>query len=406
MKEPYRIRQAVAVAAFASALAVCSYVGDNPDSQQTADAPTELHMTCEKEKKNKDVVAASYISSPDQSKSDIEYEELNGSIQTTVYAKQYVTLTKEHLIQLQRSPSAPYFGYSLLGAVASVAGYAVNVLWVSRRYVFQTYDATNFIPIYQGELFERLQNAIGCLLMLFGYIPEKGFLSLRGFISMIAFVLLAVLVYCAVKQLKRSSGERYFLTIFLIVAFFLNLFVFTFTTSTMVPRYYLTILMFALPVAAFFLEQEKLPFDRLAVVVILSGCLMISTAKTVFSFISVDKNADKREVAAFLQENDYDFGFATYTNGNIITELTNGEVEIANIGDPQYLEYFKWSSPMKYYEEDYHDGEVFLLLTKGEEMQFANTQALQQGQNVYDDGKYVVLLYDNRADLMECADIR
>ncbi len=98
MKEPYRIRQAVAVAAFASALAVCSYAGDNPDSQQTADAPTELHMTCEKEKTNKDVVAASYISSPDQSKSDIEYEELNGSIQTTVYAKQYVTLTKEHLI--------------------------------------------------------------------------------------------------------------------------------------------------------------------------------------------------------------------------------------------------------------------------------------------------------------------
>ena len=223
---------------------------------------------------------------------------------------------------------------------------------------------------------------------------------------MIAFVLLAVLIYCAVKQLKRSSGVRYFLTVFLIVAFFLNLFVFTFTTSTMVPRYYLTILIFALPVVAFFLEQESFPFDRLAVVVILAGCLMISTAKTVFSFISVDKNADKREVAAFLQENDYDFGFATYTNGNIITELTNGEVEIANIGDPQYLEYFKWSSPMKYYDEDYHDGEVFLLLTKGEEMQFANTQALQQGQNVYDDGKYVVLLYDNRADLMECADIR
>lgn len=315
-------------------------------------------------------------------------------------------MTKEHLIELLRSPSASYFGYSLLGAVASVAGYAVNVLWVSRRYVFQTYDATNFIPIYQGELFERLQNAIGCLLMLFGYIPEKGFLSLRGFISMIAFVLLAVLVYCAVKQLKRSSGVHFFLTVFLIVAFFLNLFVFTFTTSTMVPRYYLTILMFALPVTALFLEQESLPFDRLAVVVILAGCLMVSTAKTVFSFISVDKNADKREVAAFLQEKDYDFGFATYTNGNIITELTNGEVEIANIGDPQYLEYFKWSSPMKYYEEDYHDGEVFLLLTAEETMQFADTQAVQQGRKVYEDGKYVVLLYDSRVKLMSCADSR
>ena len=61
-------------------------------------------------------------------------------------------------------------------------------------------------------------------------------------------------------------------------------------------------------------------------------------------------------------------------------------MEIGNIGDPQYLEYFKWSSPMKYYEEDYYDGEIFLLLTAGEAAEFVDAEAVQMGEKVYVDG--------------------
>lgn len=98
MKEPNRIRQAVTVVVFISILTVCTQNTDMADKKNNADISTEVHMTCEKEKKNTDVVTASYIGSLNQSKNDIEYEELNGSIQTIVYAKQNVTLTKEHYI--------------------------------------------------------------------------------------------------------------------------------------------------------------------------------------------------------------------------------------------------------------------------------------------------------------------
>lgn len=99
MKEPNRIRQAVTVVAFTSALAIGAQHTDMADNKKNiTDVSTEVHMACEKEKKNKDVVTASYVGNLDQSKNDIEYEELNGSIQTIVYAKQNVTLTKEHLI--------------------------------------------------------------------------------------------------------------------------------------------------------------------------------------------------------------------------------------------------------------------------------------------------------------------
>ena len=302
--------------------------------------------------------------------------------------------------RIWKSPQAVYFYYGLLGAVGGLAGYCINVLWVSRQYVFQTYEATNFIAVYQGILWERVQNAIGSLLMLFGYIPERGFLSLRGFITILSFAIIGILVYCSVKVCRGSHGQRFFVALFLAVSMGLNLFVFVFTTSTMVPRYYITTFVFVLPVIAFYIEGKEPAFDRFLAGLLLIGCFLMGTAKVTLSFLTVDKNEGKREVAAFLEENGYDFGFATYWNANIMTELTDGAVEIANISDPENLEYFKWSSPVRYYEDGYHEGEVFLLLTTGETEEYSGAKALRAGEIVYQDEDYTVFVYENAGELM------
>lgn len=318
---------------------------------------------------------------------------------------------KENLKALAGTPEAAYLGFGLLGAAAGILGYGINVLVVSRQYVFQTYEATNFISLYQGVLMERLQNALGCFLMLFGYIPDKGFLSLRGLVTLAAFAMAALCIFCCRKVHVRRKGRRgdarRFTVLFLAVAFFLNVFVFVFTTSTMVPRYYITLFIFALPVLAFYAEEPEYPFDRVCVFGILGCCMLLATAKTVFSFVTTDKNEDKYRVAAFLEEEGYHFGFATYTNGNIITEITNGTVEIANVNGAEYLDYFTWSSPMKYYEETYREGEeVFLLLTRGEEAEAAGEKALQTGVKVYEDEYYAVYVYESRQALKACAKTR
>lgn len=313
---------------------------------------------------------------------------------------------REQMKPLWKCAAMKYFGYSLAGLAGSAAGYAVNVLYVSRRYVFQTYENTNFIPVYQGVLSERLQNALGSLLMLFGYIPDRAVLSLRGVITILAFVMLSVLIYACVRAGRGSRGQRLFVSLFLAVSLCLNLFVFVFTTSTMVPRYYITIFIFVLPMLCFYMEKEERCFDRIAVGTVLAFCLLLATAKTTLSYLTVDKNADRREVAAFLEENDYDFGYATYWNANIITELTDGKVEIANVGDARYLEYFQWSSPMKYYENGYAEGEVFLLLDREEAAEAAGTETVKNGRVVYESGAYTVLVYDSAQTLMSLAESR
>ena len=305
--------------------------------------------------------------------------------------------------KLWKSCQMKYLLYAIAGAAGSVAGYGINVLYVSRSYVFQTYDATNFIAVYQGVFFERLQNALGSLLMLFGYIPDRGVISLRGVVTLAAFVMIAVFGFVSIKAYKGSFGLRQFVSLFLMVSLVLNVFVFVFTTSTMVPRYYLTVFVFVLPLLCFYMEQDQLFLDKAVVTLLLAACLLLATGKTVLSYKSVDKNADKRVVAEFLQQNNLSFGYASYWNANIITELTDGRVEVANVLDPVSLEYFKWSSPMKYYEEGYASGEVFLLLTAEEVTKAQDCAALQTGEVVYEDAAYTVLVYESADALMNGA---
>lgn len=311
-------------------------------------------------------------------------------------------LSKAYFKRVLKCRRAVFLYYSLLGAAAAVIGYGINVIFVSRNYVFQTYDATNFIAIYQGVLTERIQNAFGSLIMLFGYIPDKGVISLRGLISIMAFVLTAVLVFIAVKTYRKCQGTRFFAALFFAAAFLLNTFVFVFTTSTMVPRYYITVFVFMLPLIAFYFEEKEYKFDKTVVAFLLIAGLLLGSAKTTLSFITVDKNENKRQVAEFLVQNGYDFGYATYWNANIMTELTDAEVEVANILDPESLTYFTWSTPMKYYDENYHNGEVFLLLTADEASAYADCSAILNGEKVFEDDGYIVYAYENADALLNC----
>jgi len=306
-----------------------------------------------------------------------------------------------------------YFWYGLLGLFCAMAGYLINIAVIARTFTFQTYEATNFIQVFQGVLLERLQNTFGNLLLLFGYIENKGFLSARGVISLIAIAMMVGVMLLALRCNKllreyqeekqeewvSACGIKTFLWRFFVAAFVLNTFVFVFTTSTMTARYYFTVFMFVLPLICIYYELEKLPLDRILVTLFLCGALGLTSVKGVYSFLDKDKNAEEKQVAQFLAEEEYVFGYATYWNANIMIELTNGYVEVANISDVEEMSMFLWSSPKKYYEKGYHTGKTFLLLTVEEAGKYADTEVVLRGEIVYEDDAYIVYHYDTAEEL-------
>ena len=149
-----------------------------------------------------------------------------------------------------------------------------------------------------------------------------------------------------------------------------------------------------------YFEREQIKFDKIIVAILLIGCLLLTTFKCTYSYIDKDKNSDLRIVTTVLVEEGYTFGYASYWNANIITELSNGSVEVANVLEFDEMSFFKWSSPMKYYEADYHKDKVFVLLTNEEYEEYKDSKRLAEGTTIYQDDAYRILNYASMEDVI------
>jgi len=317
---------------------------------------------------------------------------------------------KESLIGLFKAEQAKYFTVSVAGMVCGGIGYLINALFISKRYQFQTYDTTNFIQIHEGVFWERVQNALGELLQMFGYIENRAFLSLRGFITILAFVMIGVLGFCWCKAFQYSKvqstalvepaeqNHRRFTVMFAGVSLALHLFVFIFTTSTMVDRYFIPIAIFFLLVLVIYMEWEALLFDRIAVCLILGGSLALAGVKTYYSFISNDKNEARYEMADFLVDEGYTFGYASYWNSNIMTEVSDGELEMANLWSLETLGDFKWSSKVSSYEPK--EGKIFLIAAKDEVQMLEPYTMLEHQDVIYENESFIVLHFESQEEFL------
>ncbi len=317
---------------------------------------------------------------------------------------------KKHLKGLIKTRQATYLFVSLAGLVCGGIGYLINALFISKQYQFQTYDTTNFIAVHEGEFLDRVQNALGELLQMFGYIENKAFLSLRGFVTILAFVMIATLGFTWVKSMRYSlvqsteliepkeQNHRRFTVLFAGVSFGLHLFIFVFTTSTMVDRYFIPIVIFFLLVLAIYMEWERLVFDRVVVCLILGVSLALAGVKTYYSFVSNNKNADRYEMAEYLVEEGYTFGYASYWNSNIMTEVSDGALEMANLWSLESLGDFKWSSKMSGY--DPKEGKIFLIAENDELEALKEHGMLEQQKIIFENESYCVLHFDSQAEFL------
>ena len=324
--------------------------------------------------------------------------------------------TKEHFVGLLKTEQVRYLFVSFAGLVCGGVGYLINALFISKICSFQTYDTTNFIVIRDGVFLGRVQNALGELLQMFGYIENRAFLSLRGLITFLAFVMIATLGYVWTKSVRYSlvpgavedepveQEHRKFTVLFAGVSFVLHLFVFIFTTSTMVDRYFIPIAIFFLLTVAIYMEWERLAFDRVAVCLILGASLALAGVKTYYSFVTNDKNADRYDMAEYLVEEGYTFGYASYWNSNIMTEVSDGVLEMANLWTMESLEDFRWSSKMSGYEAK--EGKVFLIAGADEFAALEEHGMMDKQEVIFENDSFKVLHFDSQEEFLAYREVQ
>jgi hypothetical protein len=123
------------------------------------------------------------------------------------------------------------------------------------------------------------------------------------------------------------------------------------------------------------------------------------------AFTKINFNKDRSGYVTYLENNNLSFGYATFWNASITTELTNGKVNIQSVNPPEQNDgwtLFLWLTPKKYLDGSYiKSAEYFLLLSQSElrDALSATNNFFQSATPAYSDNSYVIFKFTSLAAL-------
>ncbi len=311
------------------------------------------------------------------------------------------------LIRLESSDKK-YVFFAIASFIGSFIGYIVNLKFLSKIYVFRKYNDISFI----GLDLSRLSTIFNGFLSSYGYISGRifSFTLFRNFISLCWVFLIVYACAHILKNRKNVKATHYRMALFTVVAFVLFILLYMFTNLSYLDRYNLPIAILSIPMIAILFQNTGLKntINNVAITafVLLVACSGYLLCKEQYK---VDNTVEFRNIVSTLENGGYTEGYATFWQANILTELSNGEIEVwdwQDSGGNQCItvnsidETYKWLQ-LKSHDYTHPEGKVFLVFTQTEWENNPWIGKLSTKHVIYESNNYIVIGYNNYDKLKE-----
>lgn len=282
---------------------------------------------------------------------------------------------------------------SLVTAVAAAAGYFVSNAVLSRMYDFKSY---NFIVWNRDEDWFTLDRILMDFFHEFGYENGSGVFHFGGIAAAVGLLLGCWMFFCIVRLLLRlkklETNDQ--LLVLLLVAMLAVCGI----SYTYFHEYYLYFWLMNMPVAIAVMAVEIKTEDfhilgaRQLLGVGLAACFTLCAVSTVRQEQEHPYLAHKglNTAAEWLVDNGYTQGYSTFWNGNAMTELTSGKLEVWTLQSLDRDDVPNWLQPKSHLTTD--PEHPFLLIDTETDGPAENAKLIQYGDctEVYNDGRYVI----------------
>jgi len=292
------------------------------------------------------------------------------------------------------------------GLVVCYIGFAANYL-LHFWYSFHSFDNMRLENLFD-QFLPKLGQCLVSLAEFFGLIAGNSLLSSRGLFSVIAVIGTFILFLTLIKTLKREKNElntmeepeKYrFIPLFFLVSVIFNIFVFIVVSDNIINRYFIPFMVLYIPLIAILFEYAEKTYSNIKRIAIISGIVLFVFGQgclNLRSMIGWNANAPRNGYIKYLLDNQLDYGFATFWNANVTTELTNGKIELAGLPPDGWdnKKLFNWLTMKKYSNPSWHQGESFLLLTRAE-WELAQTTGIPFArlQPDYEDSSFIIIRF-------------
>ena len=244
---------------------------------------------------------------------------------------------------------------SLFVLIVSTVGYLVNVLILSKIYVFESYTSINF-----GLNFSRLSEVILGWLSVFGMEPAIYFTNIK-FLMMPLFIGMVVLIFASIAIVvagkKYNQAEKFVGLTFLMSCCAVSV-VFVISDQYFVPRYLLPSFALYAIVIAICLNKADFKINKLIVLC----CILFVSVNSASLSISYGncKNNELKEVIEILEEDRVNKVYTSFWEGNVLTELAGGEIE-AYVLEKDTHSINRWLQKQEHFNNPEIAGKVYLV---------------------------------------------
>ena len=295
----------------------------------------------------------------------------------------------------------------LAGIVIALVGYKV----LSSLY-WSTSEQMAMSMVSPHEVIDGIAAYFKDLLSLYGQNFEAPLTSLSGIMRTHNYVyaVLMIVVFPVYSLVRIKTFKNVFARYLILFCWLSNLLMFAISVVTgavgispryLIPTYFLNIL-----IAVTCIEQlleQRTPLEGRAIVVCVIAYVLVATGffwKRALPLMRADQT--HQNIVAFLEENDLEYGYATFFNSYVNTCYANGDVEFVSFaysiedepGDPTFK--WRWLTNEKWYDPSYHPGRCFILL-RGDERVESKWYDLASQKLTYED--YTVLVFDKNINL-------
>lgn len=280
-------------------------------------------------------------------------------------------------------------------------GYFVNVKILRESYKFFNWNTVNFNKID----FQVFHQIINDFFSLVGF-QDKEIMSIGGiktaFSICIVIIFLIAIVY-SVKHLNSTDEKMKLALLFSITTNICILMLYLFTDMDYADRYLIPSFVFLFPICVFLFEDKKTIFTGMwkqAILIMLGVSIVMVSSETFVFMKNWDRTSELRKVAECLESEGYDFGYATFWNANVLTQLTENKIEVCPILNTERLDKYKWlvsEDTINHIENE----KVFLLVST-DELQVgrsSNNLFLDDSKVIFADEQYSIYSFENSEEM-------
>lgn len=299
------------------------------------------------------------------------------------------------LTSLYRTYQEKHFRYHGIytALVFSGIGYLLNARVLSKYFSFNTWTELNF----QNFSLEYVQRLISGILNSFGYTSGEIFSdALIRNVACFAIVIAIVLYYIYYFRHGKNlpSSER-LLAIFFLMNLLVYFLLYNFTDMSYEDRYALPIIIFAIPLLVQVFRNHHWRKSTAITIGGIAGVLVFLSSVSVYRYqAGIDYNNERQQLAAALVADGYCAGYATYWNGNIMTELSDGALEMYTWkkGATEQIDVddlFLWLQKVDHATNP-PQGKIFLMLSAEEKSVCPFLRYLTDENKIYESDAYVI----------------